>query len=150
MEGGLREQKEEENFWRMDVGSWEVSVIKADSSGLWSCHENMLLLHCADVETEMFRGLHENTPRVEYYFCQSFDDKITDFLWGSSLRNIFWYILILNLCWMTYSSIRLQKHDCVWLLFRGLGSFNSAVTDIIHSELTAPIHHTQMEGYWIG
>lgn len=40
----------------MDAGSWEVSVIKADTLELESCHEKMQLLHCADVETEMFKG----------------------------------------------------------------------------------------------
>lgn len=33
--------KEEERIWRMEGRSWEVSVIKADTSELESCHETM-------------------------------------------------------------------------------------------------------------
>lgn len=46
----------------MNVGSWAASVIKVDILKPDTCQEEMKLLHCADVETEIIRLPYKRFP----------------------------------------------------------------------------------------
>lgn len=66
-------------------GRGNLSVIRADSSEVEGCQEKMKLLHCADAEAEMFKGLQRNILRVEFYSMKlstflCFDEKHSDFI----------------------------------------------------------------------